>query len=498
MTSTELSPEMEKIRKKVEETAHNVGLDFFPVQFHMLEFTKLNEVIANLGFPKRYVHWRFGMEYGKLMKELGFGFGRVYEMVINTNPAIAYLLSYNQNAQQTMVMAHVYAHVDFFKNNMAFAATDRNMLNTMAEHAELLGYYYEKHGFVKVEEFIDACLSIEHLVDPFFDKIAKKKEDNNNEQQPKDETPLITVQPYLEDFVKDMLNPKKPEKKPKNVLVRDGDRDVLQFIIDTADHLKGWQKDILSIIREERCYFIPQMQTKIMNEGWATFWHSYLMSQKGIAGDAGICDYAKTHAGVVGSLIPSKGHVQLGFNPYTLGFLLFKDIKERWDKGRYGVDYENERDMEKKEKWDTGEMNGLKKIFEVRKFKTDIGFVREFFTDEFIRKHLFFMYGADSSGEYDIIKSLKPERIRKEMLNLLTNYGEPVIEAVDANFKNTGSLLLRHVDEGLELHPYYTEATLRNIFKIWQRPVFLITRHESTRILYRYNGEEIRTAELSK
>lgn len=498
MRCTQLPLELEEIRTQVEDAARECGLDFFPVQFHMLEFEKLNEVTANIGFPKRYVHWRFGMEYKKLMKELGYGFKRIYELVINTDPAVAYLLSYNKPVQQKMVMAHVYGHVDFFKNNLAFANTNRNMLNTMADHAELIGEYYEKHGLNEVEQFIDSVLSIENLVDPFFDKIKKpeKKKEGENEKKKEVEHPAIA--PYLEDFVQDLFREKKENKeKPANALEAEGDTDVLQFIINNAEHLTKWQRDIISIIREERCYFIPQIQTKIMNEGWATFWHSYLMSSKGLAG-AGIFEYAETHAGVVGSLIPPEGKFQLDFNPYALGFMLFKDIKERWDSGRYGVAYEDERDTEKKRAWDTKEMGGLKKIFEVRKYKTDAGFIREFFTDDFIREHLFFRYGADPSDTYDIIKSKDPEEIRNLVVEMVATHGEPIIEAVDANFKNNRFLLLRHVHQGLDLHPHYTQATMKNIYKIWQRPVFLLTAEEDKSIIIVYDGKELKKKELKE
>ncbi len=498
MMHTKLSPELEEIRRQVEDAARECGLDFFPVQFHMLEFEKLNEVIANLGFPRRYVHWRFGMEYKKLMKELGYGFGKVYELVINTNPAVAYLLSYNKTVQQKMVMAHVYGHSDFFKNNMAFANTNRNMLNIMADHAELIGEYYEKYGFSDVEKFIDSVLSIENLVDPFFDRIKKIKEDKE-EKKTKKEIEHPAIAPYLEDFVQDLFREKKEDKKkePGDALEAEGDSDVLQFIINNTEHLEKWQRDIISIIREERCYFIPQIQTKIMNEGWATFWHSYLMSSKGLAG-AELFEYARVHAGVVGSLIPPKGTFQLGFNPYALGFMLFKDIKERWDSGRYGAAYGDERDVEKKNGWDTKEMGGLKKIFEVRRYKTDAGFIREFFTDDFIREHLFFKYGAGPSKVYDIIKSKNPEEIRNQVVEMVATHGEPIIEAVDANFKNNKFLLLRHVHQGLDLHPYYTEATLKNLYKIWQRTIFLLTAEEDKNIIIAYDGKELRKKGLKE
>lgn len=502
MNESKLTPKLEAMKEEVKETAEEAGLDFFPVQFHMLDFDKFNEVVANIGFPRRYMHWRFGMEYGKLKKQLGHGFGRIYELVINTNPSIAYLLAYNKDVQQKMVMAHVYGHVDFFKNNMLFSKTNRNMLNAMADHAELIAYYYNKIGFNIVESFIDAALSIENLVDPLYNWVPRtNKGCQDKKEECQKENPKIKVKPYLKDFVPDLFKKPKKEKregfqKLENLHKLDGDRDVLQFIIENADHLKTWHKDILSIIREERCYFIPQVKTKIMNEGWATFWHAYLMSEKGLAGDDGIVEFAKTHAGVVGNLVPEKGHVKLGLNPYALGYMLFKDIKERWDKGRYGLAYEGERDIKKKREWDTGEMKGLEKIFEVRRFKSDVEFIREFFTDEFILKNMFFTYGLDSSERYEIIKNKQPEIIRNNMLAMLTNHGEPIIKAVSGNFKNSKILLLKHEYEGLELNPTYTEATLKNLFRIWRRPIYITTYVKDVKILVGYDGSTFKSRDI--
>jgi len=384
-----------------------------------------------------------------------------------------------------MVMAHVYAHVDFFKNNYAFRETNRNMLNVMADHGEVIDYYINKVGFAEVERFIDVCLSLENLIDPHSVRFKREAEESCKEK-PKRVGHSFKAEDYMEHFIKTTQVNEENDKKENKKESRnppEPQRDVLQFILRNSDKLKGWQKDILSIIREEAYYFAPQAQTKILNEGWATYWHSYMMATKRLAGDAGLIDYAKTHSGVIHSGLT-------GINPYRLGFLLLKDIKERWDKGRHGPDYENEKDIEKRKSWDTHEMKGLEKLFEVRRTKNDIEFFREFLTDDFIRDNLLFIFKLDPSDNWYKIAEREPEKIRSALLSQMTNLGEPIIEVYDGNFHNSKELLLSHRYDGRELKPYERDKTLENVYALWQRPVYLKTVENEKPVIFCFNGKE--------
>lgn len=499
-----LRDDLEKMRAEAEKTARECGLDFYDTKFYVLDFEALTAVIANIGFPVRYSHWRFGMEYDQFEKQMAHGMQRIYELVINNDPSTAYLLEYNNPVQQKMVMAHVYGHVDFFKNNVMFKKTNRNMMNAAADHARLIEKHRRKLGIDKVEEFIDACLSLENLIDPCMREAPKKSSgcggkcgggcsgsDDNDKGEDEDgcgkcdsheeEQPLIKIDKYMEQFL-DMskFRPKKEQdEKPCHKKAR-AERDVFRFLINEGKHLADWQKDILSIIRDEAYYFLPQRQTKIMNEGWATFWHDYMMINKGLAGDQGIVDYAKTMAGVV-----SKA---AGFNPYRLGYQLYHDIKERWDKGRHGREYLEEENADKKASWDTHEGNGMKKIFEVRASLDDAEFLREHLTDEFIEKEQFFQYSLDERDNWYKISGRDPRVIRNYLIDMLTN--EPIIQMEDANFNNSGQLKLRHVYTGIDLEPKMRDRTMRQLFHIWQRPVHLRTIVEDINVLVSYNGSE--------
>ena len=165
MKQTSLSYELAILQEEIEDYARGLGLDFFPLIYEVLDYRTLYETAAFGGFPIRYPHWRFGMQYDQMIKGHTWQGSTIYEMVINTNPSYAYLLEGNELVTQKMVMAHVTAHVDFFKNNMWFAHTNRKMLDAMANHATRIQRIIDRYGHEVVEDFIDTCLSLENLID---------------------------------------------------------------------------------------------------------------------------------------------------------------------------------------------------------------------------------------------------------------------------------------------------------------------------------------------
>src|ERR1700733_6875718 len=161
-----LTLELSKLRDEIRGYAVGYGLDFFDTIFELLDYDQINAVASLGGFPVRYPHWRFGMEYDQLSKSYTYGLQKIYELVINNNPSYAYLMKSNDMVDQKLVMAHVYGHVDFFKNNYWFSKTDRKMLDSMANHSVKIRNYMDRYGQDTVEAFIDHCLSIETLIDP--------------------------------------------------------------------------------------------------------------------------------------------------------------------------------------------------------------------------------------------------------------------------------------------------------------------------------------------
>ena len=177
---------------KIEEWAREYGLDFFETIFEMLDYEEMNMVAAYGGFPNRYPHWKFGMEYERLTKSYAYGLHKIYEMVINNDPCYAYLLECNHAVDQKLVMAHVYGHCDFFKNNIWFSKTNRKMMDTMANHATKIRKIIDRHGLEAVESFLDRCLSLEDLIDrhsPFIQRRAKAGSPRTMKSTPSPEFP---------------------------------------------------------------------------------------------------------------------------------------------------------------------------------------------------------------------------------------------------------------------------------------------------------------------
>jgi stage V sporulation protein R len=278
MKKTNLPPELQAAWEEIEGYARGYGLDFFPIIYEVLDYRTLYETAALGGFPTRYPHWRFGMEYDQLIKGHVWLGSTIYEMVINTNPAYAYLLEGNEMVTQKMVMAHVAGHVDFFKNNMWFAHTNRKMLDEMANHAARIQRIIDRQGYEVVEDFIDTCLSLENLIDYHAPYIRRPEAQTPEPLVGEEEPPVIeglrVERPYMKDFINppEFLEQQRRRLEEQRARHRrfpeNPQKDILLFLLTYAP-LERWQHTILEIVRDEAYYFAPQGMTKILNEGWA-------------------------------------------------------------------------------------------------------------------------------------------------------------------------------------------------------------------------------------
>jgi stage V sporulation protein R len=488
-----LSPELDAIRVRIRDIARGYGLDFFETVFEVLDYKGINQVASYGGFPTRYPHWRHGMEYEHLSKSYTYGLHKIYEMVINNDPAYAYLLEGNSIVDQKLVIAHVYAHVDFFRNNFSFAHTNRKMIDQMANHATRVRRHIDKHGLETVEKFIDTCLCLENLIDIHAPFMARGPARGEEPAELSVEVRRIASKDYMNSYI----NP--PEfieaQRQKLVAARDRqkrvpeepERDVLDLLRNHAP-LAAWERDILSMIREEAYYFAPQAQTKIMNEGWATYWHARIMTEKALT-DAEIVDFADHHSRTLGG-----GGTRV--NPYKLGYELYKDIEERWDKGRFGREYEACDDIALKARWDRQTGRGREKIFEVRRLYNDVTFVDSFLTEEFCHRNRMFLYRYNpKSGQYQIA-SRDFRAVKEAFLTQLTNMGQPLILVADMNHRNRGELFLVHRHEGVDLKLDEAKQTLVALQRIWRRPVHLQTVVLDKGRLLSFDGSEHEESEM--
>lgn len=495
--SKPISGKLLDLQREIQGYADEFGLDYFPQIFEMCDYDTINILAAQGGFPIRYPHWKFGMDYDQLSKGYRFGVQKIYEMVINSDPCYAYLLEVNNWLDQKLVMAHVYGHNDFFKNNMWFANTDRKMMDVMANHSTKIRRYIEIHGQDKVEKFIDQVLSLENLLDinHLFEtgevlQSRKEKLDKANAESESDG--------YLNDDRSDALrsfmrSKKKSAQNTEEEVADDdsvdfatnvgkGEVDILKFLIEHAP-ITEWQADIIGCLREEAYYFLPQRITKIMNEGWASYWHSKILTQRALD-PSEILDFADTHAGV---MVMSKKNI----NPYKVGIELMRDIEYRWNTGRFGKDYNECKNMYDKENWDLKLGQGRDKIFDVRRTHNDISFIDEFLTPEFCNRQQLFTYKFNPRSKKMEIDTRDFEAIKQKLLSGLTNFGSPIIKVEDANFMNRKELLLKHVHYGVDLDVQFAQQTMHNLFAIWKRPISLATSYEDKEVVFHYDGVKL-------
>jgi len=460
---------LEKALEKIMAKGKEFGLDFYDTYFEICP-PDIIYTFGAYGMPTRFSHWTFGKAYHKMKTRYDYNLGRIYEMVINTDPCYAFLLEGNSLIQNKMVMAHVLGHCDFFKNNAYFKNTSGDMVESMAAAANRFRKYESEHGRYKVESFIDAAISIQEHVEtrPFF----KKQNQINKEQKKKSCRSKSSGSPYDDLWSLDKNptvecaengqsknNPPEPEK------------DLMLFIIRNSKELDDWQLDIMSVIRQEMLYFWPQMETKIMNEGWATYWHLRIMREINLD-DREAVEFAKMHSSIIQ---PSRAHI----NPYALGLKIFEDIERRWDSPT----------PEEKEKYGRTGGEGRQKIFEVRSEENDISFLRNYLTRDIVENLDLYLY--KKIGHDWKVTDKNWEIIRDGLVNSLINCGYPHIVVGDGDFAKRGELFLKHNFEGTELDIHYLENTLPHVYTLWGRPVHLETILNSKPILFSYNGEKV-------
>jgi stage V sporulation protein R len=484
-------PELQRLADEVRAIARSYELDFFDVVFETVDYRQMNEIASYGGFPSRYPHWSFGMQFDQLEKGYSYGLQKIYEMVINNDPSYAYLLECNNLVDQKLVMAHVCAHVDFFKNNLCFAPTNRKMMDAMANHGTRTRKYVEKFGTDTVESFLDACMSLDNLIDyhALYVRRRSKSRPDSSDDEPGESraVPRLKAKHYMESYINPdtFLEEQRERQKRKTEATKrfpvSPERDVLLFLLEHAP-LQRWQQDLLSIVRDEAYYFAPQAQTKIMNEGWATYWHTKIMTEK-LLDASEVIDYADHHSGTV---YTQPG----GLNPYKLGLELFRNIEERWDRGQFGADWEACEDWVEKRRWNRRAGQGRAKIFEVRKLYNDVTFIDTYLTEDFCREQKLFHFSYNKQTDQYHIDSREFDKIKQQMLFQLTNFGQPIIAVSNGNYRNRGELYLVHQHEGMDLKLDHAEDSLRNLHRLWQRPVHLETVVFERRKVLSFDGKE--------
>jgi stage V sporulation protein R len=490
-----LPPELEEQRIRVQKIAREVGLDFFDTIFLLVEYPQMCELAAFEGFPRRYPHWRFGMEFERHHKLHGYGLAKIYELVINNDPCYAYLLEGNSLMEQKLVMGHVMAHCDFFKNNAYFRHTNRKMVDGMANHGVRVERYMDIYGVDRVERYIDHCLSIDNLIDPyqFTDTVMTPTHGglHGNAHDPRSELEvprLKSEKSYLEDWINppEMIKAERQAREAAQLerprFPAQPERGIMAFLMEYAP-LERWERHVMGMLRQESLYYVPQRQTKIMNEGWASYWHSKLMTEH-LADSNEILDFAETHSATM-AMPPGQ------INPYKIGLEVFRDIEDRWNRGQFGPEWDSCDDMHTRENWNRHLELGRDKIFEVRRVHNDVTFIDAFLTPELMDRLKMYNYSYDQKRGQWVIESRDCTRVKESMLFQLTNYGQPIILIEDANYRNRGELLLVHKHDQVGLDKKYARRTLENLAALWKRPIHVRTiDHRGKTIVWSHDGDK--------
>jgi stage V sporulation protein R len=460
--------------EQIWEVALRFGLDPYPTNFEIVPAPVMYEV-GSYALPGRYSHWTFGKAYQRMKTMYDFGLSKIYEVVINTNPSYGFLLETNSPIQNKMVIAHVLGHVDFFKNNTYFSKTNRRMVESVSTHAQRMMEYEFRYGRKTVERFLDAVLAIEEHIDPYFfirrdipHGEAKRRAEIRPREGRYDD--LWLLDHNEREARARIMTPEQVEVEtaPKEQLP---EKDLLFYIMKNSPSLAAWQRDAIAMVHEEMEYFVPQMQTKIMNEGWASIWHARIMRELDLADDEHI-EFANLHSGVVS---PQKGKL----NPYYLGYKIYEDIERRW----------NEPSAEEREKFGRKGNEGRDKIFEVRELDNDVSFLRNYLTEDLCEELDLFVFELVEEEEWTITEK-RWEKVRDQLVSNMTNFGFPYLEVQDGDYNGNRELYLKHRYEGTELDLRYARKALEHVHTLWGRPVHLETIVDEESTVMHFNGDE--------
>lgn len=437
--------DLEYWNERIEHRAKAYGLDYYTQEFEIINYEDMIGYESYVGMPSHYPHWSYGKSYERIKTLHKYNLtGLPYEMVINSNPCLAYLMKDNSLLLQVLTIAHVYAHNDFFKNNRLFK------LGTKAEytvemfknHANRIREYISDPsiGYSRVERILNAA----HAVKLQTERVVEFQ--NRSEKHEKRGSALTESNrdfPHLDRYSQRIDQDDNKNSLQEVKIPSEPQEDILKFIIEYG-RLQDWEKDIIAIVREEASYFIPQIETKIMNEGWASFWHYNILNSLELPQSMHV-EFLRRHNEVIRPLKSS-------INPYYIGFKIFESISEK---------------------------HGFDKIFEIRETERDQSFIRRYLTEELCNEMNLFEYV--SAGNDYMISEVSDEdgwRIVRDTLCNTVGIGSiPTIRIEEWNQKEN-TLVLSHEYDGRELELSYAYETLKHVVDLWNGKLLLITQLE--------------------
>ncbi|MEZ4755135.1 MAG: SpoVR family protein [Bdellovibrionota bacterium] len=459
------------------------GLNCYPQEFEICDHNEMIGYMAYSGMPSHYAHWSYGKNYEKQKTLYDYGVaGLPYEMVINSNPCLAYLMRDNTLLLQILTIAHVYGHNDFFANNFTFTSNidAKYSLEMFKGHATRIDSYIEDPsiGIEAVEDVLDHAHSISFqrnknmaIKQLSHEELALRRWENAQVQN----DPHWEIHPEVE--YSDPELSKVPLEPEENLLL---------FIAEHNPYLPEWKKDVLRITDKEAKYFIPQMETKIMNEGWASYWHHKIMNALELPQGLHL-EFLVKHNQV---LTPTPG----GLNPYHLGFVLWHDIERRWNEGDTGREYSDDTPDVDPGTLHENDTPGRKKMFEIRETDRDRSFLRRFLTEDIMRELELFQH--EKRGKERIITKVSDEEnwahVKETLINNTGTGSLPVIKIEDADFGKKRTLYMKHYHDGRDLQLEYAEKTLKHVKALWEHEVALETELNGKKSILKIVGDTLK------
>ena len=420
--------DLEEWDEKIIELAKAEGLDWFPIRYEVCDYFSMIGHMSYHGMPSHYNHWSYGKSFERTHQLYNAGMeGLPYELIINSNPSIAYLMRENPLYLQVLIMAHCIGHSDFFKNNKTFEKTKPDTCVSRMRNAKKRIQEYTANtniGVDKVESFIDCLHSIRF-----------QTERNRIKRLSKDDVRKKHIR-----MVNSFDNSDKRISFDMNKKLLEPDYDILSFLSENGTHYEDWQLDLINIVREESLYFIPQIQTKIINEGWASFWHFKILNELELPQEFHL-PFLKSHNQVV------RPHISQ-INPYHVGFYLFNKI---------------EKEM------------GLDECFFIREVHNDVSAIRCYLDIDDFRELNLFTYS--NKKDYISIDDISDKEgwklIRNDLLSTIGTNSMPRIFVSDIS--NSGELIIEHDHDGRDLDLEYTEEVVNQLTHLWPDGVKFFT-----------------------
>lgn len=460
--------------KNIARIASEYGLDTFPNRIEIITAEQMMDAYASTGMPINYHHWSFGKKFLQIEKSYRRGhMGLAYEIVINSNPAIVYLMEENSMAMMALVIAHAcYGHNSFFKNNYLFKSwtSPEAITDYLLFAKNYIAECEEKYGVSKVEEILDACHALMNYgVDRYHHPAKLSLQKEQERQKAREEYLRMQVN----ELWRTLPSIKKTDKEEDDHFPSEPQENILYFIEKNAPLLESWQREIIRIVRKIAQYFYPQRQTQVMNEGWACFWHYTILNKlfdEGFVTDEFMLEVIQSHTNVIYQP-PFDSPLYSGINPYALGFNMYTEIRRIC-----------ENPTEEDRIWFPELVNSdwIKSVdFAMRNFK-DESFIAQYLSPRLIREMKLFTVIDDDQNPDLLISSIHNEEgyrnIRKvlsEQYNL-TNL-EPNIQVYSVNRRGDRSLTLRHVQNQCRPLSVDTDAVLKYVHQLWGFPVHLET-----------------------